>query len=166
MHVIAFVFSVSIVILDQWTKILVVNSLNRGESVEIIPGFFHFTLVHNPGAAFGMFGGLEEPYRSLLLFGTFIFAIGFILYFLFLESAHFFSSMALYAVLAGAVGNLIDRVRLGYVVDFLDFFAWGWHFPAFNVADISISVGVGLYFLLAVLSRENTAQGEKCNVYA
>lgn len=139
---------------DQYTKWLALENLREG-SLEILPGFFHFTLAFNRGVSFSFLGGIDTPIH---LFGhqlspSFympaalgLFALAASLFFIhWLGSSQkvlFQTSVGL--ILGGAVGNLIDRVNHGVVVDFLHFFYGNYHFPAFNVADSAICVGVAL----------------------
>ncbi len=137
-----------IVVLDQVTKLVVRQRLDLHESVIVIPGFFDFTRVHNTGAAFGMLNDVDFPLKSaaLALVATAALA-GVALYAAMLPPAQWLARLGLACILGGAAGNLIDRVTLGYVVDFFDFYAAGWHFWAFNIADAAITVGVGLMIL-------------------
>ena len=136
-----FLFGFSIVVLDQVTKLLALKHLAAPR--EIIPDLFNLTLVMNPGAAFGMLGGLPDGVRQLVLLGiTFIALLVVVHLYRTDAKGDVFAQYTLCAILAGAAGNLIDRLRFGEVVDFLDFHWNGYHWPAFNVADSSISVGV------------------------
>jgi len=119
-------------ILDQATKYLVDNYFVLGQSLPIIKNIFHLTYVQNRGAAFGILQG-----KSNFFIVVTVVAIGLIIYFYKdLPLDNWFNSLALGLVLAGIIGNLIDRVRLGYVVDFFDFRIW----PVFNIADSAIVV--------------------------
>lgn len=137
-----------IVVLDQVTKLVVRRRLDLHESVIVVPGFFDLTRVHNTGAAFGMLNDVDFPLKSvaLALVATAALA-GVALYAAMLPPAQWLARLGLACILGGAAGNLIDRVTLGYVVDFFDFYAAGWHFWAFNIADAAITVGVGLMIL-------------------
>lgn len=137
-----------IVVVDQITKVLVRQQFDLHESVTVIPGFFDLTRVHNTGAAFGMLNDVDFPLKSaaLALVATAALA-GVALYAAMLPPEQWLARIGLACILGGAAGNLIDRVTLGFVVDFFDFYAGGWHFWAFNVADAAITVGVGLMIL-------------------
>jgi len=114
-----------------------------GASVPVIDGFFSLTLVMNPGLAFGMLGGLPETLRwmvGLLSIGAVVILA--VLAARLLVGGGLWTRLALGLIFGGAAGNLIDRVRFGAVVDFLDFYLRGYHWPAFNVADSAITVGV------------------------
>lgn len=130
-------------LLDQSTKLLVDRTMLLGQSIRVVENFFHLTYVRNQGAAFGMLA--NSPYRTPFFIGVALIASGAILWMIHrLEDAQRLSSIALSLIFAGAVGNLIDRVRLGEVIDFLDVHWYQYHWPAFNVADSAITVGVGL----------------------
>lgn len=133
--------TIFITLLDQWTKWWVRADFALGESRVVIPGFFQFTHLRNPGAAWGLFGGHNTFLTVLslvMLAALFIFRRSFL-------SDTFSHRVALGLMVGGIIGNLLDRVRWGYVVDFLDFQIVGYHWPVFNVADSAICVGVGIY---------------------
>ncbi len=134
-----------IIPVDQWTKYIVEQKLPLHRSVEVIPGFFHLTHVRNTGGAFGIFGGNKGGLGSLLFIGVSLIAIAIILI-LFFKMKKEEESLCLpfSLVLAGAIGNLIDRFRFGEVIDFLDFQIFSFHWPAFNIADSAICIGIGL----------------------
>jgi len=137
-----------IILTDQWTKYVVLQRVPLYRRVEVIQGFFNLTHVRNAGGAFGIFGGEKGGISGLLFVVVSLLAIGIIL-FLFLkvkeEEKHIALSLSL--VLSGAIGNLLDRVRYGEVVDFLDFHISSYHWPAFNIADTAICMGIGLMAL-------------------
>lgn len=137
-----------LVAIDQVVKAGVRANLALGESVGVIPGFFDLTRVHNEGAAFGMLNAVDLPYKAALLALVAAMAlVGVASYALALPLEQRLARVGLACIVGGAAGNLIDRVMLGYVVDFVDVYWRGWHFWAFNVADASITVGVGLIIL-------------------
>ena len=143
--------AVLVLVLDQATKLLALEQLSPGMPVRLIEGFFSLTLVMNPGLAFGMLSSTPPQWRwvvVLLSMGALgvLVALGARL----LPTGGLPTRLALGLIFGGAVGNLIDRGRFGAVVDFLDFFWRGYHWPAFNVADSAISVGVTLLALRAV----------------
>ena len=109
-----------ILVLDQLTKYLSHTKLVEGEPVEIIPNIFNLTLVYNPGAAFGIFSGLPDSQRRLVLLAVSLIAL-FVVVKLLLSEKDKYSNYALVGILAGAIGNIIDRFRFDRVVDFLDF---------------------------------------------
>lgn len=132
-----------VLIIDQLTKILAMHFLVLGHSRPVLPGLFDFTLVFNPGAAFGMFGGLPDTQRRVALATVSVIALVVVFRFMFREARHDNpSQLALSAILAGAVGNIIDRFKFDAVVDFLDCYYGNYHWPAFNIADSAISIGV------------------------
>ena len=137
-----------IVVVDQITKAIVRQRFELHESVVVIPNFFDLTRVHNTGAAFGMLNNADFPFKSVVLvLVAFAALAGVAMYAAMLPPAQWLARIGLAFILGGAAGNLIDRVMLGYVVDFFDFYWRGWHFWAFNVADAAITVGVGLMIL-------------------
>lgn len=131
----ALVLFIVILVIDQIVKSIVRVAMTPGESIPVIDGFFHLTYVLNPGAAFGM---LENQRLFFILAGLAIIGV-FIYYYPRLRQQCSYLHYGCVALLAGAVGNLIDRVRNGLVVDFFDFRIW----PVFNIADIAIVLGVG-----------------------
>ena len=134
---------VPIIVLDQLTKIIVDRTMPLHHSIPIVDGFFSLTYVRNTGAAFGIFAGSHEVFRLPFLVGVSILAIGFILVMLKrLRDDATGLVTALTFILGGAIGNLIDRVRHGEVIDFLDVYYSNYHWPAFNLADSFITVGV------------------------
>jgi signal peptidase II len=140
--------AVAILFLDQWSKGTITRMLGLHESREVLGDFFLLTSVRNSGAAFGLFANFESSLKSIFLNSVAVAA--FIAVSLYAFRSHFKSvrlQLGLALVLGGAVGNLIDRVRYGYVVDFLLFGVGGHYWPAFNVADSAICVGVGLLAL-------------------
>ena len=135
--------SVLIVILDQLSKFIVHSTMNLYDSFQVIPYLLNFTYIRNEGIAFGIyFEGAETIFIILPILIT-------IYLFYLLKSEEFqdkFSQVALYLIIAGAVGNIIDRIFRGYVVDFIDFHLNGMHWYVFNIADSSVTIG--LIFLL------------------
>ena len=123
----------AIIILDQLTKYIVKSSLSAGQTIPIIKNIFHLTYVQNTGAGFGLLKG----YNSLLILILFL-ALGIIIYFWKDIPNKRFSQFLIGLIAGGIVGNLIDRIFLGYVVDMYDFIIW----PAFNIADAGITMGV------------------------
>jgi signal peptidase II len=139
---------VVVLILDQVTKALALAHLPAGRPVPIIDGFCALTLVMNPGLAFGFLSSTPVTWRwivALLSIGALVVlgVVGLRL----LPAGGWLSDLALGLIFGGAIGNLIDRARVGAVVDFLDFYWRDYHWPAFNVADSAISVGVTLLAL-------------------
>ncbi len=145
-----------VVALDQASKWLVDRSMALHESRQIVEGVLSLTYVRNRGAAFGVLSDADLPYQAAIFTLVSLLALGAIaLYSFRLPATARLPQTALALVMGGAVGNLLNRAMLGYVIDFLDVF-WGpHHWPAFNVADSCISVGVGLLILDVVLSPQD-----------
>lgn len=137
-----------VLFLDQWTKGVVTRNIALHDSRRVIGDLFQICYVRNTGVAFGMFANFHSPARALLLncfaLGAFI-AVA--IYAFRASFRHIRLQIALALILGGAIGNLIDRVRFGYVVDFLLFGVGGHYWPAFNIADSAICTGVGLVAL-------------------
>lgn len=148
------IISLGVVLLDQVTKILVLHYMPLHDSISIIPGFFSLTHVHNPGGAFGFMAQNSSPLRHWLFLLAAFFALGMILYFYHqTPRTHPFFGFALALIFGGAIGNLIDRLRFGEVVDFLDVYIGYMHWPTFNVADSAVTVGV-IIFLFHVITKK------------
>ena len=149
------VLSLTVLVLDQWSKGIVTRRFEVHQSRSVIDGLFDITYVRNTGAAFGLFASVDSALKAILLNSIAVLVFVVVSAYA-LRSSH--RSVRLQIgfalILGGAVGNLLDRVRFGYVVDFLDFFVSGHHWPAFNVADSAICVGVGLLFLDMLRSEE------------
>ena len=145
--------TVTVVLLDQATKAWIISTMRIHESFAVIGGFFNIVHVRNPGAAFGFLASAPPLFRYLFFIAVTVAAIVLILHYLHasrIEEPSLISALAL--ILAGAVGNLVDRIRFGEVVDFLDIFIGSHHWPAFNVADSAITVGSVI--LMAVLIQK------------
>lgn len=153
-----------ILIADQVTKVLAERSLSMGNPVEVIPGFFQLTLVHNTGMAFGLLGGVSFPGKAWLLSGVSIGLLAAIGWFAWRSGPlSTLTTVGIAAMLSGATGNILDRLLYGYVVDFLDVYVGSAHWPAFNIADAMICTGVGLLVLENVreLRREASGAGQE-----
>jgi len=147
--------------LDQATKQWVHSSLHLYERVSIVPNYFHLTYIRNSGAAFGLLSSRAESFRMPFFISITIAAILFISYFFYkARPDQRLLVIALGLVLSGALGNLIDRVRLGEVIDFIDVHWRHLHWPAFNVADIAICVGVGLLGIEMLFLDKGPAEQE------
>lgn len=149
---------VSITMVDQFTKSIIENTLFLNEVIEIIPNFFNIIYIKNPGAAFGIFSD-AGTYRVVFLVGVSTVAVIMIAY-LIGQSEGTHSTVGLSMIGGGAIGNLIDRSRFGEVTDFLDFYIAGYHWPAFNVADSAITVGVGLMMFIYYIESKSD-EGEE-----
>ena len=132
--------SLVVIVLDQTTKHAITNTLVFGESRELT-GFFNLVLAYNKGAAFSLFASASGWQRAFFMAVASV-ASAVIIYLLRKHAGQALFSLALSLVLGGALGNLWDRTVLGHVVDFLDFHYAGYHWPAFNVADCAITIGV------------------------
>jgi len=134
-----------VILLDQISKIAITRTFSYGES-HALTSFFNLVLVYNKGAAFSFLAS-ETGWQRYLFTALGIGAALFIVYLLRKHAGQRMFSWALSLVLGGAIGNVIDRVLYGHVIDFLDFHVRGWHWPAFNVADSAICVGAVLFIL-------------------
>jgi signal peptidase II len=131
-----------IFLLDRWTKILVIQNLAYLESIDFT-SFFSLVHARNFGGAFGFLAGYGFAKQIFTFLPLLIIAI--LAYMMLAYRFSMGKMFALALILSGAIGNIYDRLFLGYVTDFLDFYYQNWHWPAFNVADISISTGIGLW---------------------
>ncbi len=146
-----FIVLVVTIVADQLTKSAVVSALNLYESREIIPGLFNLVYVTNTGAAFSMLADLNSPWRHYFFLAIGILAlIGLTLANWKLRQVNRLYSWPLALIAGGAAGNLVDRLRFGSVIDFLDFYLGNMHWPAFNLADSAICVGAGLFLLINI----------------
>jgi signal peptidase II len=147
-----FALAAALVLADQVTKWAVLANFAYGERLEIT-GFLNLVLVYNKGAAFSMFADASGWQTPLLI--VFALVAAGIVGTLIVKNPHKrLLCLGLALILAGAIGNLIDRLRYGHVVDFLDFHAMGWHWPAFNVADSAITIGAVLLILEGLVHQE------------
>jgi signal peptidase II len=144
------------IILDQLSKQIILRTFMPGAIVPVVPGLFNLTLTFNPGAAFGLWSNLPDGWRQFALGMSIALALGVVVFFL--RQSSYQSTLAkvsLAAILGGAIGNLIDRMVYGSVIDFLDFHLGQNHWPAFNIADSAISLGV---ITLILLPQRTSAQ--------
>lgn len=145
-----------VILLDQASKEWVRASFTLHESVELIPGWFNLTYIRNTGAAWGMFSG-QNFTLSLL---AFVMLAALLLFRRRLLPPGILHRVALGLLCGGIVGNLFDRLRLDYVTDYLDFHIGDWHWPAFNIADAAICIGVGIYLLGTLLAQPSPAPAQ------
>lgn len=146
----------TIIVIDQVTKLSIMQSMRLHESIPIVQDFFSLTYIRNPGAAFGLLAGSSNAFRmvffgvtsliALVLLGTILFR---------LPEKDWVGQLSISGVLGGAIGNLIDRLRYGEVIDFLDVYVNSYHWPAFNVADSAISVGVVFLIIHFAFERKD-----------
>ena len=141
---------------DLVTKAIIVTNMRWREGFPVIDGFFNIVRAHNRGAAFGLLSDGNPTFVIPFFVIVAIAALAMLVSLLRrLPADRILAPAILGAIGGGAVGNLIDRIRRGYVVDFLDFHVRGWHWPAFNVADIGISVGVTILVILSLTGRDD-----------
>ncbi len=152
-----------VVLADQLTKMLAAASLSLHQSKMVIPGLFNLTLVHNNGMAFGIMAGAPSALRSGLLTALSAAALLLIIYYCAsIPRSRLWLQFGLSLIMGGALGNIIDRLRLQHVVDFLDFHWQGHSWPAFNLADSCISIGMAMLvldFLLGFRKRGQALTG-------
>ncbi|MGK5082286.1 signal peptidase II [Bdellovibrionota bacterium FG-1] len=160
-YLILIVLTACVIVFDQITKFMIVDRFRYGESIPVISGFFNLTYIRNTGAAFGILAHANPAFRiPFFVIVPIIALIAIAFIFRKIPDRDVKLSAALSLVIGGAVGNLIDRVMLSYVVDFLDFhWRYEYHFPAFNVADTAICIGVGI-LMLDLLSQPDDAAKE------
>ncbi|MCX5821010.1 MAG: signal peptidase II [Deltaproteobacteria bacterium] len=152
--------TVLVVLLDQLSKAWILATLRFHEGFPLIDGFFNIVHMRNPGAAFGFLAAAPPLFRHIFFIAVTLAAILLILHYLRvsrIEAPSLVSALAL--ILAGAVGNLIDRVRFGEVVDFLDVYIGSYHWPAFNVADSAITVGAAILMMVLLMRRKERTEG-------
>ncbi len=152
-----------LVVLDQVIKLLVVANIPLHESVELIPGVFRFTYIQNDGAAFGSM----DDARWLFMILSTVAIVAIMVYICWKKPQDKLLLSSLLLIQAGGIGNMIDRIRLGYVIDFFDFCAfpslWKW---VFNVADSFVVIGAGLLMLWMILDTVKAAKEEKAKKQA
>lgn len=148
----AAIIVVIVLVLDQLTKFMVQNSaVLQTQSIPVIPGFFYLTYVKNTGAAWSAFAD-----KTQLLALVSAVAVGVMLWYVITRKPKKWILFALALMIGGAAGNMIDRIWLGYVRDFFDFYPFGYNFPVFNVADIAVTIGV-IMLILASLKEDQHA---------
>lgn len=142
------------IVLDQVTKLQIMRTMRLHESIPVIPNVFSLTYIRNPGAAFGILASSSGWFRLLFFGFASLFALVLLgTIFFRLREDDWIGQLSVAAILGGAVGNLLDRLRYGEVIDFLDFYVGAYHWPAFNVADAAISVGVCFLILHYALEK-------------
>lgn len=154
------VISGGVFMIDQASKAWAIRRLRFGDDVSVIPGFLHFAYAQNPGVAFSML----DDHGSAGRWGLSVVALGaaaLVLYFFWRtprSDDRILGALAL--LLAGIVGNVTDRLRLGFVVDFIDVQFGSWHYPTFNVADMAIVIGAGLMIIDMFLSKRHQSAAD------
>ncbi|MEA2489625.1 MAG: signal peptidase [Acidobacteriota bacterium] len=142
------ILSAAVILLDLWTKWLVLAKIDLHEAVPVIPSFFQLVHVRNTGAAFGIGANAANRLIPILLnVGAIAVFCVVVVYAMRSAVSDRLLQTGLHLILGGAIGNLLDRFRFGYVVDFLDVYVGNHHWPAFNVADSAICIGIALLFL-------------------
>lgn len=143
-----------VILLDQVSKIIIASTMPMYHSVSVIPGCFDITYILNPGGAFGFLAGHSSYLRLLVFVVLSSLAAGLVFYFYIKTPlTHRWLSAGFALIFGGAVGNLIDRIRFGRVVDFLDFYVGNMHWPAFNIADSAITIGMCVFVYHFVLNK-------------
>jgi signal peptidase II len=143
-----------VVLIDQLSKAIILKRLPLHHSIPVIPGFFDITFIFNPGGAFGFLAGQPSILRHVFFLGVSSMAVCFVfILYRKIPQTHLLLATAFALIIGGAVGNLIDRVRFEKVVDFLDFYLGKYHWPAFNVADSAISVGMAIFVYHLVFNK-------------
>ena len=150
--------TIVIIVADQVTKAMVSASIGLYDSTTVIPGLLDLVHVRNEGVAFGLLNNTDLPYKTAITTLLALTALaGIALYARQLQEREWVARLGLACILGGAVGNLIDRVRQGYVLDFVDVYWKSWHFWAFNVADAAITIGAILVFVDLLLVRSHAS---------
>ena len=143
-----------IILLDQFSKGLILRYLPFNKTIPVVKGFFNITHVLNPGGAFGLMANLSPIMRNIIFLFISSIAVGLIFYFYKKTPAqHSWLAAAFALIFGGAIGNLIDRIRFGMVIDFLDFYVCNLHWPAFNIADSAISIGIGIFLYHLIFKK-------------
>ena len=156
-----FAIAATVLLLDQITKLWIMTDFVLGDS-RYISSFFNLVRAHNEGAAFSFLSDAGGWQRWFFTFLSTVISVVIVVWLTRLPRQKIIEAIALSLILGGALGNLYDRVTLGYVVDFLDFHWAGWHFAAFNVADMAISVGAVLIIIDALFFADNaSSEGDK-----
>jgi len=149
----------TVIIIDQLTKLSIMQNMRLHESIPIIPNLFSLTYIRNPGAAFGLLAGSSNAFRTLFFGVTSLFALGLLGTILVrLPANDWMGQLSIASILGGAIGNLLDRLQYGEVIDFLDVYIETYHWPAFNVADSAISVGVVFLIIHFAFEKKEAPQ--------
>ena len=155
--------SATVLILDQLTKYLIETNVRLYSTITVIPGFFNITQVRNRGAAFGILSSTHGNWRSFFFMSVTIVAIAVIARLIW-KTQERLLLIAFALIAGGAIGNLIDRIRYGEVVDFIQWYVKSYYWPSFNIADSAISVGVGLLIIEMLMKKPPEEQNnEKAN---
>ncbi len=144
-----------VILLDQFTKWSIDRWMRLHESVVVIEDFFSLTYIRNPGAAFGLFSQIGALRTPIFLAISLAALVVLTLFFFQTPRGETATLIALSLLFGGAIGNLVDRLRFGEVIDFLDFYVGQYHWPAFNVADSAITIGISLILATALPFRRH-----------
>lgn len=145
---VAFCTSAAVFAVDRWSKWLVETRLDAFDTKVVIPHFFNIVRSENPGVAFGIFSESTAQHRTLLLITVSLLAVAVLAWMLWrIDRQNAVTATALSLIFGGAIGNVYDRVHVGKVTDFLDFYSGSWHWYTFNLADSAICIGAGLLLL-------------------
>ncbi len=158
--ILLFLYFVLILSFDQISKYFILENFEIYQSVEI-NSFLNIILVFNTGAAFSIFADGHDWQRYMLITSSVIIILFLIIFLIKYCKNNWLQKLSVYFILAGAVGNLVDRIRLGMVVDFIDFHIGGLHWPAFNIADSAISIGAISLIVLELKYSSNKEKGSK-----
>jgi signal peptidase II len=154
-RIVAFVIALGVFSLDRWSKWIIETQFSAYDSKTVIPGFFNIVRSQNPGVAFGMFAENSSQSRTPILIGLSVLAVLLLAGMLWrIERLDTASAIGLALIFGGAMGNVYDRVRVGSVTDFLDFYAGSHHWYTFNLADAAICTGAGLLILSMFQSND------------
>ena len=153
---------ISVLVLDQLTKLWIITHFSLYDSRVIIPDFFNLVYVTNKGAAFSLFASVESPVRHYFFVSVNILAaVGLTIAAFKMRKSHILYAISFGLIGGGAVGNVIDRIRFGSVIDFLDFYFGSYHWPAFNVADSAICIGVGVLFIMNIIDTRKESRRDR-----
>ncbi|MBQ6655013.1 MAG: signal peptidase II [Erysipelotrichaceae bacterium] len=145
-------FIILLIVIDQLTKLYISSVMTLGQSIRVITDFFYITYARNTGAAFSILEG-----QKYFFIASALLAVAAIIWYLNKNSCSFWEKLGLMLIASGAVGNVIDRIRFSEVIDFLDFYIFGYDFPIFNFADCCITVGAAIVVLSVLLERKKEA---------
>ncbi len=152
MHYLIYFFIVAVLVfIDQFSKSLIVSTIDLNQSITVIKGFFNITYVRNFGAGFSIMQNATTTFYII----TPICLILFIYLLIKTKEKDYLSKTALLLMIGGTIGNFLDRIINIYVVDFLDFIIFGWDFPVFNFADICLTIGVSIYIVSLLKESKN-----------
>ena len=163
-YVLLFFVSGVLIVMDQYTKLMVSLHIPLNYSVKVVEGFFNFTHIRNSGVAFGLFASQQSEYKALMFIAISTIAIiAILVIFHQTPKEKKMVQTGLILIFSGAIGNLIDRILHGEVIDFVDFFINRHHFPAFNIADSCITVGVIMMVIDLFFGEEGPDSSAKVN---